>query len=111
MIENGILFLLHIFHDFVWFILDARYIFRALFTRSSSTHNKHQQTSSDEPNVVSLFTEEHRALRKSLRQLIDIHINPYVDEWETNGPFPAHRVFKLLGSGGFLGVNKPLGNF
>ena len=40
-------------------------------------------------------------------QIIDKDINPYVDEWEASGQFPAHQVFKQLGSGGFLGVQKP----
>lgn len=53
------------------------------------------------------FTEEHRLIRESLRQLIDEHINPHVDEWEEARVFPAREVFKLLGDGGFLGVTKP----
>uniref|UniRef100_A0A8C7IY42 Zgc:85777 n=1 Tax=Oncorhynchus kisutch TaxID=8019 RepID=A0A8C7IY42_ONCKI len=39
--------------------------------------------------------------------IIDQDINPYVDQWEAEGIFPAHKVFKLLGNAGFLGVNKP----
>lgn len=42
-------------------------------------------------------------------QLIDQEINPYVDQWEAEGTFPAHKVFKILGNAGFLGVNKPVG--
>lgn len=42
-------------------------------------------------------------------QIIDQEINPYVDKWEEEGQFPAHRVFKILGNAGFLGVNKPVG--
>ena len=33
----------------------------------------------------------------------------HVDEWEQGGQFPAHEVFKKLGSAGCLGVNKPVG--
>ncbi|XP_064841518.1 probable acyl-CoA dehydrogenase 6 [Oncorhynchus masou masou] len=40
--------------------------------------------------------------------IIDQDINPYVDQWEAEGIFPAHKVFKLLGNAGFLGVNKPV---
>ena len=47
-------------------------------------------------------------LRRSLRKLIDKEINPYVEDWEKEGLFPAHEVFKKLGSAGFLGVNKPV---
>lgn len=35
-------------------------------------------------------------------------INPYVDQWEEDGIFPAHQVFKKLGDAGFLGVTKPV---
>lgn len=42
-------------------------------------------------------------------QLIDQEINPHVDQWEAEGRFPAHKIFKLLGNAGFLGVNKPVG--
>ncbi|MBN3298092.1 IVD dehydrogenase, partial [Amia calva] len=54
-----------------------------------------------------IFTEDHFALQESLRKIIDKEINPFVDKWEEAGTFPAHRVFKILGSAGFLGVNKP----
>lgn len=47
-------------------------------------------------------------MRASLRKLINTHINPFVDQWEREGIFPAHKVFKALGSHGFLGVNKPV---
>ncbi|RXM32263.1 putative acyl-CoA dehydrogenase 6 [Acipenser ruthenus] len=40
-------------------------------------------------------------------QIIDKEINPFIDKWEEAELFPAHRIFKILGSSGFLGVNKP----
>lgn len=53
------------------------------------------------------FTHEHREVQKSLKRLIDQEINPHVDEWEEVGIFPAHEVFKKLGSLGLLGLTKP----
>ena len=50
------------------------------------------------------FTEEHEQFRKSLRRLIDEEINPYVDEWEEAGIFPAHELFPKLGEIGALGL-------
>ena len=54
-----------------------------------------------------IFTEDHIALRKTLRKIIEKEINPYVDQWEEEEAFPAHKIFKILGNAGFLGVNKP----
>ncbi|HKV00127.1 MAG TPA: acyl-CoA dehydrogenase family protein [Vineibacter sp.] len=54
------------------------------------------------------FTAEHEELRRTWRTVIDREINPYVDEWEQEGIFPAHAVFKKLGDAGLLGVDKPV---
>ncbi|HUH01679.1 MAG TPA: acyl-CoA dehydrogenase family protein [Kofleriaceae bacterium] len=53
------------------------------------------------------FTEEHQQLRKTVRDFIDKEINPYVDQWEKEPPFPARTLFKKLGDLGLLGVTKP----
>jgi citronellyl-CoA dehydrogenase len=53
------------------------------------------------------FTEEHDLLRKSINQIIDRHINPYIDEWEREGIFPAREVFKHFGEAGLLGLKYP----
>ena len=55
---------------------------------------------------ASWFTDEHRQVQDSIRKFIDREINPFVDEWEEAGIFPAHKLFKKLGSHGFLGLNK-----
>src|SRR3974390_3123855 len=54
-----------------------------------------------------LFTAEHEDVRRSLQRFIASEINPFVDEWEEAGAFPAHELFKKLGDLGFLGLNKP----
>lgn len=53
------------------------------------------------------FTEEHDALRRSTRALIENEINPYVSEWEEAGLFPAKALFKKMGDLGLLGIAKP----
>ncbi|HEY0856257.1 MAG TPA: acyl-CoA dehydrogenase family protein [Albitalea sp.] len=53
------------------------------------------------------FTHEHDELRRTLRRFIDSEINPHVDEWEEAEIFPAHELFKKMGSLGLLGLTKP----
>uniref|UniRef100_A0A7N8XXT6 Zgc:85777 n=1 Tax=Mastacembelus armatus TaxID=205130 RepID=A0A7N8XXT6_9TELE len=55
-----------------------------------------------------IYTQDHFALQESLRKIINQEINPHVDQWEAEGTFPAHKIFKILGSAGFLGVSKPV---
>jgi citronellyl-CoA dehydrogenase len=55
-----------------------------------------------------LFTSEHEEVRRSLQKFIAAEVNPHVDTWEEAGIFPAHELFKKLGSLGFLGLNKPV---
>ncbi|MGJ4939937.1 acyl-CoA dehydrogenase family protein [Bradyrhizobium sp. HKCCYLS1011] len=55
-----------------------------------------------------LFTADHDEARRALQKFIAAEINPHVDEWEDAGIFPAHELFKKLGSLGFLGLNKPV---
>ncbi|OUR87996.1 acyl-CoA dehydrogenase [Gammaproteobacteria bacterium 42_54_T18] len=54
-----------------------------------------------------MFTPEHEELRRTVRNFVEKEINPYVPEWEKNGPFPAHELFKKMGDLGLLGVTKP----
>ncbi len=50
------------------------------------------------------FSSEHEQFRQSIRAFIDREINPYVDEWEAAGSFPAHELFRKLGKAGLLGL-------
>lgn len=54
-----------------------------------------------------LFTDEHKEIRRTITNFVANEINPYVDEWEQEGIFPAHEVFKKAGDLGLLGINKP----
>ena len=54
-----------------------------------------------------ILTEQHEAIRKTIAQFIDREINPNADQWEEEGIFPAHDIFKKMGSLGLLGIAKP----
>ena len=56
---------------------------------------------------MALFGEEHALLRKTVNQVIAKHVNPYVDEWEAAGAFPARQVFKAFAEQDLLGLKYP----
>ena len=58
--------------------------------------------------AVSYYEEDQRAMQKTARTIIENDINPFVEEWEASGQYPAKEVFKKLGAAGLLGVNKPV---
>jgi len=47
-------------------------------------------------------------VQKTVQKIIDKDINPYVEQWEAQGSFPAREVFKKLGDAGLLGITKPV---
>jgi acyl-CoA dehydrogenase len=53
-----------------------------------------------------IFTEEHEALRDSVRRFVDQELRPHVDGWEEAGRFPD-EVFRRAGALGFLGLHYP----
>ena len=53
------------------------------------------------------LTEEHQAIRHTVRQFVEKELNPYCDQWEEEGIFPAHEVFRKMGKLGLLGIAKP----
>ena len=53
-----------------------------------------------------LYSEEHLALIDTVRDFAINEIHPYIDEWEKAGMFPAHSLFKKLGSIDLLGITK-----
>ncbi|MEN9452658.1 MAG: hypothetical protein RLZZ369_1717, partial [Pseudomonadota bacterium] len=50
------------------------------------------------------FTPEHLALADTVKRFVENEINPYSEEWEKAGHFPAHEVFKKAGDLGLLGI-------
>ena len=55
-----------------------------------------------------MLTTEHQALRATVERFIDAEINPHVDAWEAAEAFPAHDLFRKLGTLGVLGLTKPV---
>ena len=53
------------------------------------------------------YTTEHQNLYDSVRKFVADEINPYVDQWEEEGIFPARDLFRKMGAKGFLGITKP----
>jgi alkylation response protein AidB-like acyl-CoA dehydrogenase len=52
-----------------------------------------------------IFTDEHDALRESIRAFVDRELAPHAEEWEKT-TFPDW-VFRRMGELGFLGLDKP----
>jgi len=50
------------------------------------------------------FTKEHEEFRQMVRRFVENEITPYVEEWEEKRIFPAHDLFKKMGSLGLLGL-------
>ncbi|RXG70995.1 putative acyl-CoA dehydrogenase 6 [Armadillidium vulgare] len=59
-------------------------------------------------NTNTFNYEDVKQLQDSLQKLIDVHINPFVEEWEAAKMYPAHKVLKKLGEAGFLGISYPV---
>jgi acyl-CoA dehydrogenase len=56
--------------------------------------------------LIPPFTEEHEALRESLRSFVEREIHPHVHEWEAAQEFPR-ELFTRMGELGFLGLKYP----
>ncbi|PIE43922.1 MAG: acyl-CoA dehydrogenase [Gammaproteobacteria bacterium] len=54
-----------------------------------------------------LFSQEHKEIRRTVRNFVGNEINPYVDEWEKAGEFPIRELFRKMGELGLLGISKP----
>lgn len=54
-----------------------------------------------------IFNDEQKELRETISRFVDNEVNPYVDEWEAAGIFPAKELFPKMGRLGLLGISKP----
>ena len=54
-----------------------------------------------------ILNKDHQAIRDTVSGFIEKEINPYTDQWEEEGIFPAHDLFKKMGSLGLLGISRP----
>ena len=52
------------------------------------------------------LTQEHEAVRTSVRSWVEDKVNPHADAWEAAGIYPAHEVMKSFGALGMIGVSK-----
>jgi citronellyl-CoA dehydrogenase len=50
------------------------------------------------------FTADHEAFRQAARGVLEREVVPHAPEWEEAGTFPAHQLFKALGTAGLLGL-------
>lgn len=50
------------------------------------------------------FTQDHEMVRRAVRDFVNKEINPYVDAWEEAGIAPLKKLFKKMGTLGFLGI-------
>ena len=53
------------------------------------------------------LTDEHKQIQDTVTQFVQREMDPYADEWEAAGKFPAHELFKKMGELGLLGIAKP----
>ncbi|MGB3438871.1 MAG: acyl-CoA dehydrogenase family protein [Actinophytocola sp.] len=53
---------------------------------------------------MAVFTAEHNALRKLVRDFAETEIGPYTEEWEAKGIFPAHELFSKMAKLDLLGL-------
>jgi len=53
-----------------------------------------------------LFTDDHEAIRRSIRAFVEKELRPHAEQWERDGDFPDD-VFRRMGELGFLGLHFP----
>jgi acyl-CoA dehydrogenase len=64
------------------------------------------ELSDERTRLIPPFTEEHEALRESIRAFVEREIRPHVREWERAEEFPR-ELYTRMGELGFLGLKYP----
>ena len=54
--------------------------------------------------IDSLFSEEEKLVRQTVREFVDNEVNPHIEEWNREAKFPMHLV-PLMAELGFYGAN------
>ncbi len=58
----------------------------------------------DYVEIDSLFSEEEKLVRQTVREFVEKEVLPHIEEWNREGKFPAHLV-PLMAELGFYGAN------
>src|SRR2546429_7700251 len=58
----------------------------------------------DYMEIDSLFSDEEKLVRQTVREFVDKEVLPYIEEWNREGKFPRHLV-PLMAELGFYGAN------
>jgi glutaryl-CoA dehydrogenase len=54
--------------------------------------------------IDSLFSDEEKLVRQTVREFVDNEVNPHIEEWNREGKFPMHLVPQMAELG-FFGAN------
>jgi glutaryl-CoA dehydrogenase len=58
----------------------------------------------DYVEIDSLFSDEEKLVRQTVREFVDNEVNPHIEEWNREGKFPMHLVPQMAELG-FYGAN------
>jgi glutaryl-CoA dehydrogenase len=58
----------------------------------------------DYVEIDSLFTDEEKLVRQTVREFVDKEVIPHIEDWNREGKFPSHLV-PLMAELGFYGAN------
>lgn len=74
----------------------------------TTSHKKtaHRYEPADYYQLDELLSEEHRMIRDSVRDWLNEHISPYINDWAQNNECPTHLV-KQMGEMGLFGPSLP----